>query len=104
MSTSFFSSSPITEIPDTLLNHKNLKYKEELKLGVKLALEAGENIHKHCESVGLVNDGENNENNNTLKICTTKQNYADFATEVDILNEEIVIKGIEEKFPAHNIM
>ncbi len=76
------------------------KYAEQLKLAVDLALAAGANMNEHLDSKGT----EAGAGAEAKLGINTKQNDADFATEIDILNEKLVIAGIEGKFPEHKII
>lgn len=83
------------QIPPELLH---AEYTEELQVAVKLAMEAGANMMPHLQSKGTDQGCETN-----LEI-SVKQNNADFATIIDLKNEELVIHGIKERFPNHDII
>ena len=90
-------NSSYTSIPPALLSGP---YAAELKLAVQLALEAGSNMNFHLDTKGT-KAGENSE----AKLgINTKQNDSDFATEIDILNETLIIKGIKKYFPNHEVI
>lgn len=61
---------------------------------------AGKNIAQHCEKVGTM---EGHALEKSLEI-STKQNDADFATAIDVLNEEIITSEISQSFPSHKII
>jgi len=86
-----------TNIPTALLSGP---HSVELKLAVQLALEAGSNMNYHLDTKGT-KEGENSEEKLGIN---TKQNDSDFATEIDILNEKLIIEGIKKVFPHHNII
>jgi|EP00979_Chaetoceros_neogracilis_P005193 fructose-1,6-bisphosphatase/inositol monophosphatase family enzyme len=86
-----------TNIPTALLNGPHAV---ELKLAVQLALAAGSNMNFHLDTKGT-KEGENSEAKLGINI---KQNDADFATKIDILNEELIIEGIKRYFPDHEII
>jgi fructose-1,6-bisphosphatase/inositol monophosphatase family enzyme len=86
---------PKYQIPPELLH---VEYSEELQLAVKLAMQAGENMIPHLESKGTDQGCETNLGINI------KQNKADFATIIDLQNEELVINGLKERFPDHEII
>jgi len=87
------------DIPPELLGEDGI-YQKELKIAVELALKAGANIEEHCKKVGT-KAGQQSET--TLQI-STKQNDADFATAIDILNEKIITEGLLSHFPHHQII
>lgn len=90
-------SQPCYEVPADL---QTGPYAAELKLAVELALKAGANMNEHLDSKGT-KAGEGAE----AKLgISTKGNDADFATAIDLLNEKLVIAGIEEVFPDHKII
>ena len=68
-------------IPNELLDSTTCECKDELVLAVKLALEAGKNMTKHYDSKGTAD-----ENMGDLQV-NTKMNDADFATAIDVENE-----------------
>lgn len=84
------------KVPEDLL--RQCPYSEELTLAVALALRAGNNMTGYCEAKGT--DGEDQFD---LGIVTKGQ-AEDFCTKIDVENERIVMEGIAEKFPDHNII
>jgi hypothetical protein len=72
-------------------------YAAELKLAVRLALEAGDNMVSHCDQHGTVLAEGSLE-------MEFKGQPEDFCTAIDLLNEELVAKAIQEQFPAHCII
>jgi myo-inositol-1(or 4)-monophosphatase len=91
------SNNSMYTIPDEL---QSGLYAEELKLAVKLALTAGANMNEHLDSKGT----EAGVGAEARLGINTKHNDADFATEIDILNEKLVIAGVQENFPYHKII
>lgn len=91
------SSNSMYAIPAVL---QSGTYSNELKLAVRLALEAGANMNDHLDSKGT----ESGAGAEARLGINTKNNDADFATEIDILNEKLVIAGIQEEFPDHKII
>eukprot|EP00557_Chaetoceros_sp_GSL56_P000020 CAMPEP_0176495982 /NCGR_PEP_ID=MMETSP0200_2-20121128/10954_1 /TAXON_ID=947934 /ORGANISM="Chaetoceros sp., Strain GSL56" /LENGTH=349 /DNA_ID=CAMNT_0017893911 /DNA_START=51 /DNA_END=1100 /DNA_ORIENTATION=+ len=86
-----------TKIPSNLLLGPCAS---ELKLAVQLALEAGSNMEFHLNTKGT-EAGHGSEEKLGINI---KRNDADFATSVDLLNEQIIINGIAKMFPTHDII
>jgi fructose-1,6-bisphosphatase/inositol monophosphatase family enzyme len=86
-----------TKIPSHLLLGP---YASELKVAVQLALEAGSNMEFHLDTKGTL-AGQGSEEKLGINI---KRNEADFATSVDILNEQIITNGIAKNFPTHDII
>lgn len=86
-----------TKIPSHLLLGP---YATELKTAVELALEAGSNMESHLDTKGTL-AGQGSEEKLGINI---KRNDADFATSVDILNEQIITNGIAKSFPTHDII
>ena len=85
-------------IPNELLDSTTCECKDELVLAVKLALEAGKNMTKHYDSKGTAD-----ENMGDLQV-NTKMNDADFATAIDVENENYITSEILKKFPEHAII
>lgn len=92
-------------------NHSDIKYtipaelqsglhSGELRLAVALALRAGENMNEHLDTKGT-KAGAGAEARLGI---STKKNETDFATEIDILNEKLIINSIQENFPKHQII
>ncbi|KAL9183076.1 hypothetical protein ACHAXT_004863 [Thalassiosira profunda] len=72
--------------------------REEVTLAVRLALAAGKNMTQHYDSKGTA--GERPED---LDI-STKSNDADFATAIDVMNEDFISSEIRKHFPSHKII
>ena len=85
-------------VPNELLESTTCDCKDELVLAVQLALEAGKNMTKHYDSKGTAD-----ENMGDLQI-NTKMNDADFATAIDVENENYISNEILKKFPGHAII
>lgn len=85
-------------VPKELLDSTTCECKDELVLAVELALEAGKNMTKHYNSKGTAE-----ENMSDLEI-NTKMNDADFATAIDVENENYITSEILKKFPGHAII
>ena len=85
-------------VPNELLESKTCECKDELILAVRMALEAGKNMMKHYDSKGTAD-----ENMNDLQI-NTKMNDSDFATSIDVENENYISSEIRMKFPKHVII
>ena len=85
-------------VPKELLESTTCDCKDELVLAVQLALEAGKNMTKHYDSKGTAD-----ENMGDLEI-NTKMNDADFATAIDVENENYISTEILKRFPGHAII
>ena len=113
-------------VPNEILQSDECRCKEEVVLAVRLALEgkwfilqceiilhnthlqissnthvkytAGKNMTQHYDSVGTAD-----ENISDLDI-STKSNAADFATAIDVLNENYISSAINKHFPKHLII
>jgi fructose-1,6-bisphosphatase/inositol monophosphatase family enzyme len=85
------------QIPTELLKGE---YANEMKVAIKLALQAGGNMIEHLETKGT----ESGSGAESKLGINTKQNDADFCTAIDLLNEEIITNGIQKSFPTHNII
>lgn len=83
------------QIPPALMKSQ---YSEELKLAVKLAKRAGDNMKGYIESKGT-----SDAVNFSLDI-EIKSGSADFCTKVDVENENLIMEGIQEVFPSHEII
>ena len=59
---------------------------------------AGRNIAEYCDAKGTEAEA-----NHDLGI-DTKSNSADICTKIDVLNEELVTKAIQQTFPDHEII
>jgi inositol-phosphate phosphatase/L-galactose 1-phosphate phosphatase len=92
------SSSQLFRVPNEILESTTCKCKDELVLAVQMALEAGKNMTKHYDSKGTAE-----ENMNDLQI-NTKMNDADFATAIDVENENYISTEIRKMFPDHAII
>jgi len=69
-------------------------------VAVRLALSAGCNMMHHLESKGT---HAGKDADSALGI-STKKNDTDFCTAIDIQNENLICKGIEQSFPDHIII
>jgi myo-inositol-1(or 4)-monophosphatase len=80
-------------------------YFDHVMLAVGVALEAGEKIRRYCETVGCATSAleSNIGSHNDLGIVL-KGSVDDFCTRVDIENEELIIAGIQQRFPEHYII
>ena len=76
------------------------EYAMEMKVAIQLALQAGGNMMEHLECKGT-KSGSGAESKLGIN---TKQNDADFCTAIDLLNEEIITKGIKKHFADHEII
>jgi len=90
--------NPKFQIPKELLVEE-CPYREELKLAIKLALQAGKNIYPHVD-----NKGTTSESTTASLGISSKSNDADFATTIDIANEKLVMEGIATHFPSHKVI
>uniref|UniRef100_A0A7S3VEI8 Inositol-1-monophosphatase n=1 Tax=Chaetoceros debilis TaxID=122233 RepID=A0A7S3VEI8_9STRA len=79
---------------------KSGPYSDELKLAVELALEAGSNMTLHLDAKGT----EAGKGAESKLGISTKKNDADFRTAIDVMNEDLVMKGIIASFPDHEII
>ena len=91
------NETSFAKIPPALLKGPHAA---EMQLAVKLALEAGKNMIFHLDTKGTKR-GEGAEEKLGIN---TKQNDADFATEIDVANEKLIIAGIQKAFPSHEII
>jgi len=82
-----------TYIPKEL---RHTPYSKELRLAVRLALEAGKRIKAYLDTKGTLK-------HSTLE-CQTKSNVTDFATELDVQIEARIVEVIKRTFPSHNII
>lgn len=85
-------------VPPEILKGDGCECREEVVLAVRLALEAGKNMTQHYDSKGTAD-----ENIDDLDI-STKQNDADFATAIDLKNEDFISSEIKKHFPSHEII
>jgi len=74
--------------------------RDELRLAISLAVRAGRNMIPHLSSVGTAAGAESAA---ALGI-QTKSNASDFATQVDVANEELITRAISSAFPSHRII
>lgn len=81
------------EIPPELVH---CDFVQELKLALTLAKQAGDNMERYCDTVGTSLSEK-------LEI-NTKGQPEDFCTAIDLLNEELIAKGIRSRFPDHAII
>lgn len=82
-------------IPTSLLQSPHAA---ELQLAVDLAIQAGNNMVEHCNLRGTVDAS-----NESLKM-EFKGSPEDFCTAIDLANEELIIKAIQQHFPSHKII
>lgn len=87
------------DIPQCLLESP---FAAELQLAVKLALECGDNMVPHCQERGTVH-AQQQDSEKSLQV-EFKGNPQDFCTAIDLKNEELVVKAIQEAFPSHDII
>lgn len=82
-------------IPEELLASA---LKEELRVAVELALQAGRAMHSYCDEKGTAA-----EELHDLDI-TTKGQAEDFCTKIDVANEKLIADGILHHFPSHIVI
>lgn len=87
------------DIPGTLSEGD---YAEETKLAIRLAIRAGENMTSHLDQKGTLS-GIATESTLGSSV-TTKSNQTDFATEIDLVNEAMILGAIRENFPDHIVI
>lgn len=92
----FFKECP-PAIPVRLLESP---YAKELRLCVKLVHKAGQNMKGYLQSKGTANE----EQFDWGDVMTKNANEADFCTQVDVDNEDLIIQGLEEAFPDYDII
>jgi fructose-1,6-bisphosphatase/inositol monophosphatase family enzyme len=73
-------------------------YRDEVNVAVKLALQCGSNMYGYCNDKGTASEGKHD-----LGINTKGQDE-NFCTLLDIENERIVVDGIRNVFPQHDII
>ena len=83
-------------IPTELLTSS---YAKELVLALKLAIQCGNNMMQHYDKKGTADQVTESD----LGI-STKGSAEDFCTVIDVMNENLVIAGINEHFPSHKII
>jgi hypothetical protein len=83
------------EVPTAL---RKSPYSKELKLAIRLAKRAGDNMKGYIESKGT-----SDATNFSLDI-ETKSGSADFCTKVDVENENLIMDGIQKVFPSHELI
>mmetsp|Transcript_17504 Transcript_17504/g.36567 ORF Transcript_17504/g.36567 Transcript_17504/m.36567 type:complete len:375 (+) Transcript_17504:53-1177(+) len=86
------------DVPPEILEDGGCECKDEVILAVRLALEAGENMTQHYHTKGTAD-----ENIDDLGI-STKSHESDFATAIDVKNENFITAGIKSQFPDHEII
>eukprot|EP00804_Cyclotella_cryptica_P016009 CCRYP_004167-RA/>CCRYP_004167-RA protein AED:0.09 eAED:0.09 QI:103/1/1/1/0.75/0.6/5/573/348 len=84
-------------VPPEILK-SDCQCKQELILAVRLALEAGKNMTEHYH-----NKGTADENIQDLDI-SCKSCQSDFATAIDVKNENFISSEIRKQFPDHKII
>jgi fructose-1,6-bisphosphatase/inositol monophosphatase family enzyme len=84
------------QIPRALLNSP---YASELKLAVRLALQAGRNMYSYCDAVGTAGALSQQ-----LDITIKGGRPEDFCTQIDVENERNIMAAIQSHFPTHNII
>jgi hypothetical protein len=70
------------EVPTAL---RKSPYSKELKLAIRLAKRAGDNMKGYIESKGT-------------------SDATDFCTKVDVENESLIMDGIQKVFPSHELI
>jgi fructose-1,6-bisphosphatase/inositol monophosphatase family enzyme len=83
-------------IPSELLR---TNYSSELAIAVSLALKAGKNMIRHCDSKGSASQLSEKD----LGVITKGQ-AEDFATIIDVENETMISDSIRRMFPTHAII
>jgi len=76
-------------------------YAEQMTLAIRLALEAGGNMIEHLERKGTISGAAAQL---SLGIAVTKTNDTDFATNIDLTNEAMIMSAIEDRYPSHVII
>lgn len=84
-----------SKIPSELLRSPHAA---ELKMAVRLAKMAGQNMKGYIETKGT------SEASNYSLDIDTKSNAADFCTKVDVQNENMIMAAIQEAFPTYEII
>jgi fructose-1,6-bisphosphatase/inositol monophosphatase family enzyme len=84
------------EIPKALLQSP---YSAELKVAVQAALECGCNMYSHCDNKGTAAELQEHQ----LGI-STKSSPEDFCTAIDLENEQLVTRAIQQHFPSHEMI
>lgn len=87
------------DLPSKLIDPSQNPYADEAVLAVKLALEAGRNMIPHCNARGTPD--ANPESSLGIQ---TKSNEKDLATSIDVANEDLIVAGIQSRFPSHSII
>jgi len=83
-------------IPFSLLESP---YASELKLAVKLALQAGSNMVSHCEERGTIHAQDLDALGMEFKTSPE-----DFCTAIDLQNEEFITQELLQEFPTYSII
>jgi fructose-1,6-bisphosphatase/inositol monophosphatase family enzyme len=91
----------LTSLP---LPFESCPYTKELKVAIQLAYQCGNNIHQYCYQKGCESYDPNKKNDNSNLMIQTKGQPEDFCTIVDLQNEKIVMDGIRQHFPSHEII
>jgi fructose-1,6-bisphosphatase/inositol monophosphatase family enzyme len=86
---------PKFQIPRALLDSP---YAAELKLAVRLALQAGRNMYPYCNAAGTVHAVQD------LGLAIKGGRPEDFCTQIDVDNEHLITSAIQAHFPAHHII
>ena len=73
-------------------------YSKQVKLAVRLALQAGRNMYRYCDETGTQAAEQHD-----LGI-SEKSKPEDFFTKIDVENERIVMDGIQKYFPKDKII
>mmetsp|Transcript_14216 Transcript_14216/g.18553 ORF Transcript_14216/g.18553 Transcript_14216/m.18553 type:complete len:393 (+) Transcript_14216:54-1232(+) len=73
-------------------------FHEHVRLAIKLALKAGENMRTYCDEKGTFAEHSHDLN------VTFKGRPEDFCTKIDVENEHLLMEGIREVFPTHKII
>jgi fructose-1,6-bisphosphatase/inositol monophosphatase family enzyme len=83
-------------IPTELLRST---YAKELRLALNLALQCGNNMMQHYSKKGTLDQLSESDLGISTKGCAE-----DFCTIIDVMNENLVIDGIQTYFPLHKII
>jgi fructose-1,6-bisphosphatase/inositol monophosphatase family enzyme len=78
---------------------RSCPYQRELRLAVKIALQAGHNMFQHCNTKGTINERQEADLN-----VQFKGQPEDFCTVIDLLNEKFLSAAILKRFPTHIII
>jgi hypothetical protein len=83
------------QIPRALLDSP---YATELKLAVRLALQAGRNMYPYCDAAGTIHAVQD------LGLAIKGGRPEDFCTQIDVDNEHLITSAIQTHFPTHHII